>query len=120
MAVGFDKFDVEKERARLQKLSDAELIREGKSARFLFCWQNCVPIRWRGDFVKDIALWVYVLPRILSHLRLRLGLRRPLIWEQIHPKGHSSSAVHIYAANIGIETTVLDASRWVRMETAST
>jgi hypothetical protein len=35
MAVGFDKFDVEKERARFQKLSDAELIREGKSARFM-------------------------------------------------------------------------------------
>ena len=28
MAVGFDKFDVDKERERLRKLSDRELIRE--------------------------------------------------------------------------------------------
>jgi len=35
VAVGFDKFDVEKEREKLRKLSDAELIREGKAARFM-------------------------------------------------------------------------------------
>ena len=34
MAVGFDKFDVDKERERLRKLSDRELIRE--AARYLF------------------------------------------------------------------------------------
>jgi hypothetical protein len=35
VAVGFDKFDEEKEREKLRKLSDAELIREGKAARFM-------------------------------------------------------------------------------------
>ena len=30
MAVGFDKFDEEKEREKLRKLSDAELVQEGK------------------------------------------------------------------------------------------
>lgn len=35
MAVGFEKFDVEKEHEKLRKLSDAELIREGKAARFM-------------------------------------------------------------------------------------
>ena len=35
MAVGFDKFDVENERERLRKLSDAEPIREGKAARYM-------------------------------------------------------------------------------------
>ena len=29
MAVGFDKFDEEKERERLRKMSDEQLIREG-------------------------------------------------------------------------------------------
>jgi hypothetical protein len=35
MAVGFDKFDEEKERARLCKMSDEELIREGRAARYM-------------------------------------------------------------------------------------
>ena len=35
MSVGFDKFDVSKEREKLRKLSDAELIREGKAARYM-------------------------------------------------------------------------------------
>jgi hypothetical protein len=35
VAIGFDKFDVEKEREKLRKLSDAELIREGKAARYM-------------------------------------------------------------------------------------
>ena len=35
MAVGFDKFDEDKEREKLRKLSDAELIREGKAARYM-------------------------------------------------------------------------------------
>ena len=36
MAVGFDEFDVDKERERLRKLSDRELIRE--AARYM-----CLP-----------------------------------------------------------------------------
>ena len=35
MAVGFDKFDEEKERERLRKLSDEELVREGKAASYM-------------------------------------------------------------------------------------
>ena len=35
MAVGFDKFDEEKERARLRKMSDEEWIREGRAARYM-------------------------------------------------------------------------------------
>jgi len=35
VAVGFDKFDEEKERERLRKLSDEELIREGRAARYM-------------------------------------------------------------------------------------
>jgi hypothetical protein len=35
MTVGFDEFDEEKERARLRKLSNEELIREGNAARSL-------------------------------------------------------------------------------------
>ncbi len=44
MAVGFDKFDVDKEREKLRKLSDAELIREGKvGARpFLLVFQLAI------------------------------------------------------------------------------
>jgi hypothetical protein len=39
MSVGFRKFEVEKERDRLRKLSDEELVREGKALRF-FCAPN--------------------------------------------------------------------------------
>jgi hypothetical protein len=35
MSVGFSEFDEEKERVRLMKLSDEDLIREGKAARSL-------------------------------------------------------------------------------------
>ena len=35
MSVGFREFDEEKERERLRKVSDEELIREGQAARFL-------------------------------------------------------------------------------------
>ena len=35
MAVDFDEFDEEKERERLRKMSDEELIREGRAARYL-------------------------------------------------------------------------------------
>jgi hypothetical protein len=35
MSVGFRDFDIEKERERLRKLSDEELMREGRAARYL-------------------------------------------------------------------------------------
>jgi len=35
MAVGFDKFDVDNELARLRKVSDDELICEGRAARYM-------------------------------------------------------------------------------------
>ncbi len=35
MAVGFDKFDEEEERERLRKMSDEELIPEGRAARYM-------------------------------------------------------------------------------------
>jgi hypothetical protein len=49
MAVGFDKFDKEKERERLHKLSDEELIREGKAARFM-----CSPATNFGKPPRDV------------------------------------------------------------------
>ena len=51
MAVGFDEFDKEKERARLRKLSDEELIREGKAARSL-----CNPKENFGKPPRDV--WI--------------------------------------------------------------
>ena len=44
MSVGFREFDEEKERERLRKMSDEELIREGKAARFF-----TLPIRISGN-----------------------------------------------------------------------
>jgi hypothetical protein len=35
MAVGLKQFDENEERERLRKMSDKELIREGKTARYL-------------------------------------------------------------------------------------
>jgi hypothetical protein len=35
MAVGFDKFDQRKERERFRKMSDEELVREGRVARYM-------------------------------------------------------------------------------------
>ena len=49
MAVGFDKFDEEKERERLRKMSDEELIREGKSARYM-----CSPATNFGKPPRDV------------------------------------------------------------------
>jgi hypothetical protein len=55
VAVGFDTFDEEKERERLRKLSDAELIREGKAARYM-----CSPAYFgkppRDEFVIGLRL----------------------------------------------------------------
>ena len=53
MAIGFDKFDEEKERERLRKLSDRELIRE--AARYM-----CSPAYFgrppRDEFVIGLRL----------------------------------------------------------------
>jgi hypothetical protein len=53
VAVGFDEFDVEKERERLRKLSDRELIRE--AARYM-----CSPAYFgkppRDEFVIGLRL----------------------------------------------------------------
>jgi hypothetical protein len=56
MSVGFREFDEEKERERLRKVSDEELIREGQAARFL-----CAP---NQNFGKP--------PRIVFVVGLRL------------------------------------------------
>ncbi|MFY9731920.1 MAG: hypothetical protein WBQ04_03735 [Candidatus Acidiferrales bacterium] len=49
MAVGFDKFDEEKERERLRKMSDEQLIREGKAARYM-----CAPSTNFGKPPRDV------------------------------------------------------------------
>jgi hypothetical protein len=49
MAVGFDKFDEEKERERLRKMSDEELIREGRAARYM-----CSPAKNFGKPPRDV------------------------------------------------------------------
>jgi hypothetical protein len=49
MAVGFDKFDKEKERERLRKMSDEQLIREGKTARYM-----CAPSTNFGKPPRDV------------------------------------------------------------------
>ena len=67
MAIGLDKFDADKERERLRKLSDAKLIREGKAARYM-----CSPA---ANFGKP-PLEVYV-----------VGLRQcKEEWRRRHPK----------------------------------
>jgi len=67
VAVGFDKFDEDKEREKLRKLSDAELIREGKAARYM-----CSPATNFGKPPRD----VYV-------IALRLCKEE---WRRRHPK----------------------------------
>ena len=49
MAVDFDEFDEEKERERLRKMSDEELIREGRAARYL-----CSPATNFGKPPRDV------------------------------------------------------------------
>ena len=71
MAVGFDKFDEEKERERLRKLSNEELIREGKAARYL-----CSPAT---KFRKP--------PRDEFVIELRLCQEE---WRRRHPKGQEA------------------------------
>ena len=67
MAVGFDKFDEEKEGERLRKMSDEELIREGGAARYM-----CAP---STNFGK--------LPREVYVIALRLAKEE---WRRRHPK----------------------------------
>jgi hypothetical protein len=67
VSVGFDKFDEEKEREKLRKLSDAELVREGKAARYM-----CSPATNFGKPPRD----VYV-------IALRLCKEE---WRRRHPK----------------------------------
>ena len=75
MAVGFDKFDEDKERERLRKLSNEELIREGKAARYM-----CSPAT---NFGKP-PLEVYV-----------IGLRScKEEWRRRHPKKVVSDVPH--------------------------
>jgi hypothetical protein len=49
MAVGFKELDEDEERARLRKMSDEDLIREGKAARFL-----CSPKQNFGQAPRDV------------------------------------------------------------------
>ena len=56
MAVGFQEFNVETERAKLRKLSDGVLIRQGKAARFM-----CSPAANFGKPPRDefvIGVWL--------------------------------------------------------------
>jgi len=71
MAVGFNKFDADKEREKLRKLSDEELIREGKAARYM-----CAPSTNFGKPPRD----VYV-------IALRLCIEE---WRRSHPKHDKS------------------------------
>ena len=71
MAVGFDKFDVDKEWEKLRKLSNEELIREGKAARYM-----CAPSPNFGKPPRD----VYV-------IALRLCIEE---WRRRHPKHDKS------------------------------
>ena len=67
MAVAFEPFDEEKERERLGKMSDDELIREGKAARYM-----CAPAT---NFGKP--------PREVYVIALRLVKEE---WRRRHPK----------------------------------
>ena len=56
MAVGFDKFYADKERERLRKMSDAELIREGKAARYMCSPETNFGKPPRDEFVIGLRL----------------------------------------------------------------
>jgi hypothetical protein len=72
MAVAFEAFDEEKERERLRKMSDEELIREGKAARYM-----CAP---STNFGKP--------PREVYVIALRLCKEE---YRRRHPK-HSAAS----------------------------
>jgi hypothetical protein len=67
MSVGFKEFNEDEERVRLRKLSDAELIREGKAARSLSDPKE--------NFGKP--------PREIWKIGLRLCIAE---WRRRHPK----------------------------------
>lgn len=67
MAVAFEPFDEEKERARLRKMTDEELVREGRAARYM-----CAP---STNFGKP--------PREVYVIALRLAKEE---WHRRHPK----------------------------------
>jgi hypothetical protein len=67
MAVGLVEFDEGKERERLRKMSDEELIREGKAARYM-----CAP---STNFGKP--------PREVYVIALRLAKEE---WRRRYPK----------------------------------
>jgi hypothetical protein len=67
MSVGFEEFDEEKERARLRKMSDDDLIEKGKAARFL-----CAPNQNFGQPPRDVFV-----------IALRLCVED---WRRRHPK----------------------------------
>jgi len=67
MAVGLSEFDEEKERARLRGMSDEELIREERAARYM-----CAP---STNFGKP--------PREVYVIALRLAKEE---WRRRHPK----------------------------------
>jgi hypothetical protein len=54
VAVGFDKFDVDKERERLRKLSDRELIRE--AAKYMWSPPTNFGKTPRDEFVIGLRL----------------------------------------------------------------
>jgi hypothetical protein len=49
MSVGFREFDEEKERERLRKVSDEELVSEGRAARYM-----CAPSTNFGKPPRDV------------------------------------------------------------------
>ena len=67
MAVAFEPFDEQKERTRLRKMSDEELIREGRAARYM-----CAP---STNFGKP--------PREVYVTALRLAKEE---WRRRYPK----------------------------------
>ena len=73
MAVDFDEFDEEKERERLRKMSDEELIREGRAARYM-----CSPATNFGQPPRDV--YVIALRLCKEEYRRR---RQPKTWQAL-------------------------------------
>jgi hypothetical protein len=67
MAVALVEFDEEKERSRLRRMSDEELIREGRAARYM-----CAPSTNFGKPLREIYI-----------VTLRLAKEE---WRRRHPK----------------------------------
>jgi hypothetical protein len=73
VAVDFDEFDEEKERERLRKMSDEELIREGRAARYM-----CSPATNFGKPPRDV--YVIALRLCKEEYRRR---RQPKTWQAL-------------------------------------